>query len=314
MLLPSLLFSLLAALAMRAYARRNPASDPRFTLAILTLLVILPLLSLLPKLTLAVPAISTPSSAPASAFSLAPALWFAGFLVFSLRGLRDLRALRRWSRRARPADDLPAFRETLAELGVTRPIRLRFHPELDSPVVSGLTRPCIDLPESARSWPEQTLKMALLHELAHIQRRDLWMAALAHLACLLHWFNPAVWWLRRTMLTQCEFACDAHLLRKGADPRAYAHALCDVARSAAAPPLSLAMAGHAPLRERILFLSRGPGRRSLILPALILATATSAIAMSLVRFSPNVPLAPPTDGPEATETELRFTADPFPAD
>ena len=65
------------------------------------------------------------------------------------------------------------------------------------------------------------------------------MVTLAHFACVLHWFNPTVWWLRRTFLSQCEYACDAHLVKKGTDPRVYTNALCDVAQSASAHPLSL---------------------------------------------------------------------------
>ena len=152
--------------------------------------------------------------------------------------------------------------------------------------------------------------MALLHELGHIQRRDLWMASLAHLACLLHWFNPAVWWLRRTFLAQCEFACDAHLVQHGADPKTYAHALCDVAQSAAAPPLSLAMAGHVPLRERIICLSERQKRGSVLLSSLILLTASSAIAASLIRFVPQLNIAPLF--PKKSLRKINFAFKPIP--
>ena len=138
------------------------------------------------------------------------------------------------------------------------------------------------------------------------------MVTLAHFACVLHWFNPTVWWLRRTFLSQCEYACDAHLVKKGTDPRVYTNALCDVAQSASAPPLSLAMAGHVPLREHIIFLSRSRRRGSVILSGLILVTASSAIAMSMIRFVPKRSEAPflnPID-----EVELRFNADLFPQD
>jgi beta-lactamase regulating signal transducer with metallopeptidase domain len=141
------------------------------------------------------------------------------------------------------------------------------------------------------------------------------MALLAQVTCILHWFNPAVWWMRRTFLTQCEYACDAHLLKSGADPKAYALALYDVAQTASTPGLSLAMAGHAPLREGILFLSATRRRGSIILPAIVLITAGSAIAMRVVRFVPSMGGQPPEPPvPVMNETELRFTADPFPAD
>ncbi len=310
MLIPSLVFSLLAAFAMWVFVRRNPATDPRVTVAILALLLVLPLLSFLPKYSVTV-AGSTGSSASLNPWLLA-AIWTAGFLFFGLRGLIDVLSMQRWNRESKLANDLPAFQETLGELGISRRVDLRIHPRLTSPVVSGLIRPRIYLPESSTNWSPQTLKMALLHELGHVQRRDLWMATLAHAVCVLHWFNPAVWWLRRTFLSQCEYACDAHLVEKGADPKVYANALCDVAQSASAPPLSLAMAGHVPLRERIIFLSRGGRRGSVILSSLILLTASSAIAMSMIRFVPEraeLPIPAPMN-----EVELRFNADPFPGD
>ncbi|MEO1832782.1 MAG: M56 family metallopeptidase [Akkermansiaceae bacterium] len=308
MIVPSLVFSLLAAFAMWVFVRRNPATDPRVTVAILALLLILPLLNFLPKYSVSV------GGSLGTSTSLSPliltSIWTLGFLFFGLRGLLDVLSMQRWNRESRLANELPAFQETMCKLAISRRVDLRIHPRLTSPVVSGLIRPRIYLPESSAEWSPQTLRMALLHELGHVQRRDLWMATLAHIVCVLHWFNPSVWWLRRTFLSQCEYACDAHLVEKGTDPNIYANALCDVAQSAAAPPLSLAMAGHVPLRERIIFLSSGGRRGSAILSSLILVTASSAIAMSMVRFVPEravAPLLAPMD-----EVEIRFNADPFP--
>lgn len=72
MLIPSLAFSFLAALAMWIFVRRNPASDPRVTAAILAVLLILPLLNFLPKYSLAVEG-SSGTSAPLSP-SLLPSI------------------------------------------------------------------------------------------------------------------------------------------------------------------------------------------------------------------------------------------------
>ena len=310
MLLPSLVFSLFAALAMWIFVRRNPATDPRVTVAILALLLVLPLLNFLPKVAVAVSENGVTQNSHSS--WVLPAIWTIGFLLFGLRGLIDVLSMQRWNRESRLANDLAEFREMIADMGIRHRVDLCFHPRLASPIVSGLFRPRVYLPENATTWSTDTLKMALRHELGHVQRRDLWQATLAHFVCVLHWFNPAVWWLRRTFLTQCEYACDAHLLEKGTDPRVYANALCDVAQSAASPPLSLAMAGHVPLRERIIFLSNGQRRGSIILSGLILLTATCAIAMSIVRFVPE--RAAPRPAAAMEEVQLRFTADPFPAD
>ncbi|MDB4538232.1 M56 family metallopeptidase, partial [Akkermansiaceae bacterium] len=212
MLLPSLVFSLIAAGVLWFALRKNPAGSTSAPGLILALLLILPLLGFAPKFSVEV----TETTSPSKASLLIPYLWLAGFILFSLKGLRDLLAIQKWRRESTPTTDLALFQETLDQLKVRQKVSLHLQPQLNSPVVAGILRPTIYLPNSSANWSPETLRMALLHELGHIQRRDLWKASLAYLACLLHWFNPAVWWLRRTFLAQCEFACDAHLVQHGA--------------------------------------------------------------------------------------------------
>lgn len=307
MFLPSLIFSLLTASAFWLMTRRHPARDPRVIGTVLLLLILLPLLSFLPKVEVRLPEAEASLHAPTLASLLI--IWLIGFLIFGLKFCVDHLAMYRWRKQSITADLSRLLEETKTELSYKKDISLRLHPELDSPVVAGLFKPTIYLPESALQWNDNTLKMALLHELSHVQRHDLWMASLARAACLLHWFNPCVWWMRRTLLTQCEFACDTHLLRRGADPKVYALALCDVAESGTAPTLSMAMAGHIPLRQRIQHIVSPKSNRSLLLGGFVLLTSFSAVAMSLVQFVPQfIPAYP------ASEIELRLNASPFPGD
>ena len=168
------------------------------------------------------------------------------------------------------------------------------------------------------------MRMVLLHELGHVARRDLWTNLLAHFACLVHWFNPLVWWLRRRLIAQCEFACDAKVIEVGADPAHYATALCDVAEAGALPHAALAMAGRASLRqrvERVVRCQRSKG--SLLVGAALLLTVTASLAISVVRFAPS-PVATSSSGTSGAkesapvytpeEIHLRLTANPFPAD
>lgn len=158
----------------------------------MTLLLILPALSFFPKVTIAV------SSAPIGESSTSWLLlaWIAGALFFLVRKLSDFSALLRWKREASPCELGDLFEKSQRELGFQKPTQVRVHPEFSSPVVTGLISPTIFLPTTCHQWSESTLKMALLHELSHLQRRDLWMALLPDLACIVHWFNPAVWWMR----------------------------------------------------------------------------------------------------------------------
>lgn len=303
MFLSSFLFSLLTAPAIWIMTRRHPARDPRVVGAILFLLILLPALSLLPKVSVTLPNTEIgPSSTSWVLF-----LWLTGFSFFLFKALLDQAAMIRWRRRSSSLENTTLFEECSETLGFAKPVQVRLHPGLDSPVVAGLITPTIYLPESSNQWSEKTLRMALLHELSHVQRRDLWMATLAHLACLLHWFNPTVWWMRRTFLTQCEFACDSHLLSRGTDPKTYANALCDVAEASAHPTLALAMAGHVPLRQRIQHIASPQTKRSLVFSFFVLLTSVSAVAMSLVKFVPEI-----LPAYTQNEIELRFNASPFP--
>lgn len=305
MFLPSLLFSLLTAPAIWIMTRRHPARDPRVVAAILFLLILLPALSHLPKISVTLP--QAEIGTPAASWILLA--WLAGFSFFFLKALLDQAAMIRWRKCSTPLGNHALIDECRETLGFDQLVQIHIHPALNSPVVAGLVTPTIYLPESSDRWSEKTLRIALLHELSHVQRRDLWMATLAHLACLLHWFNPTVWWMRRTVLTQCEFACDSHLLSRGADPKTYAHALCDVAEASAHPPLALAMAGHVPLRQRIQHIGSPQTKRSPLFPFFVLVTSASAIAMSLVKFVPEI-----LPAYTLHEIELRFNASPFPGD
>ena len=49
---------------------------------------------------------------------------------------------------------------------------------------------------------------ALLHELIHYRRRDIWLKALAMLTVSVHWFNPVMWLMVRQVDRDIELACD----------------------------------------------------------------------------------------------------------
>ncbi len=92
------------------------------------------------------------------------------------------------------------------------------------PAVYGIVRPRIVLPHA---YDEQALTYILLHENAHIRRRDnLWRAVAFFLVCI-HWFNPLCWLFLKLLYTDMELACDEAVLAKcdKEQRKAYAHAL-----------------------------------------------------------------------------------------
>ena len=52
----------------------------------------------------------------------------------------------------------------------------------------------------------------LLHEVAHVRRRDTWVACLQLAAQILWWFHPLVWWMNREISRQQERSCDKEVV------------------------------------------------------------------------------------------------------
>ncbi|HEY1950475.1 MAG TPA: M56 family metallopeptidase [Bryobacteraceae bacterium] len=102
---------------------------------------------------------------------------------------------------------------------------------LNSPVTFGFREPVILLPQEAIHWDALSRQTVLLHELAHIRRRDwLWNCA-AQIAVAVFWFHPLVWVLYETLRREEELACDDDALLRGIPAAAYAGVLLEMTRN-----------------------------------------------------------------------------------
>ena len=72
----------------------------------------------------------------------------------------------------------------------------------------GISRPAILLPRVAQTWSPERLESILLHELAHVKRWDNLSNVVSQWACILHWYNPLVWWTAGKLKVERERACD----------------------------------------------------------------------------------------------------------
>lgn len=72
--------------------------------------------------------------------------------------------------------------------------------------------PVIALPAAAASWRARERRVVLLHELAHVVRRDAPRLLAARLACILHWPDPLAWRALGRLAVEHEIACDRRVL------------------------------------------------------------------------------------------------------
>jgi TonB family protein len=181
---------------------------------------------------------------PALLWAAAACLAFLPLVVAHLR-------LRPILRRAAPisdADWLTLLHSLTAQLGLTQVPLILIHPEPIMPMTFGLWRPRIVLPGDCHLWTPSRRGIVLLHELAHIKRRDLAMQCFARLIAAGWWFQPLCWSALRLLRRESERACDALVLASGVRPSEYAAELLAIAQSFSARP-SLSAAAIAMARE-----------------------------------------------------------------
>lgn len=113
---------------------------------------------------------------------------------------------------------------------VTGERRVFESPRVISPVVVGVLAPRVMVPSSWPRWGAGVREMVLLHERAHVTRRDPLVACLARVNRAVFWFHPVAWWMERHLKTVSEKACDEVVVRAVREPRLYAAMLVEMAR------------------------------------------------------------------------------------
>ena len=214
-------------------------------------------------------------------------VWAAGATLVLGRlvlGLIAVQVIARRTKDAATASWLPLARELAGNLSISR-IAFRQSDRAAMPVAFGVWQPTVLMPAAAQSWTQERLRIVLLHELAHVKRRDCLTHMLAQLACALYWFNPLAWVAARRVRAERERACDDLVLAAGTPGPDYADQLLEIARVMRAgrfPSIvagaSLAMAHRSQLEGRLMAILDPSVPRSGVSRMRTLAAATVAAA------------------------------------
>lgn len=151
------------------------------------------------------------------------AVWLAGAAAVLIWNgwshIRFLSYLRRWSDPVANWDAVQAYNALGDQLKLHRRPRLLVCRGLKVPMLAGLLRPAVLLPQGSMTGEE--LGCSLLHELTHYRRRDIWLKTLAMWVNTVYWFDPLMWYMVRLVERDTELACDEDALR-ALPPEAYA--------------------------------------------------------------------------------------------
>ena len=177
---------------------------------------------------------------------------FAGWLAF---GAMSVRRIISRSRELDSPDWTNPLWEVADRLELDKAPRLVRSEDAKMPFACGLLRPTIVLPAECDSWTLDRRRAVLLHELAHVRRRDLVGHTVGRFACALYWFHPLVWTAAKRLRSESERACDDLALTCGARASDYAEHLLDIVtgvRHHATPAVALAMARRKEFEGRML--------------------------------------------------------------
>ena len=215
-------------------------------------------------------------------------LWLSFFLLQVARIAWSFLYLRTVKRRSRPAPDAlcATFQCRVTACGIRRPVRLLVSEHIGIPMATGFRCPAVILPAPLLTqFRGRELDHVLLHELAHVARRDDWTNLVARALTAVVGLHPVAAWVLRQVARERELACDDWVVSRTGEARPYAASLArlfELCGTHRRMLLAAGMAGSAShLGERIeILLDRG--RQFTPRASLIRVALTAAALLALV--------------------------------
>ncbi len=199
-------------------------------------------------------AITITTTAPKEVFNIWPVLtlvWIGGallWLAYQLLKQNRFMVSMKQNSVAISHEFKDAIEASKQAVGLRRLPDIRLSENVSGPMVTGVSKPMILLPADFEiRFSADQRRFALIHEMAHIKRGDLWVAFIVLAVRALFWPNPLVHYAAHKLRVDQEAACDASVVARTGEEttHSYAETLVHAARSAGIKtnkaPLGLAL-------------------------------------------------------------------------
>jgi beta-lactamase regulating signal transducer with metallopeptidase domain len=170
---------------------------------------------------------------PSSVSTMLAWVWVFGALAHTAGTLAGLAALASDARRLPVARERAWRRHVMKArraLGLRTSVRVLYGHADAVPVCWGLLGGTIVVPSAAMTWSRRLRRAVVLHECAHLRRRDPLAMLAEQVVCAALWFHPAVWVIVARLRRERELACDEAVVSAGVAPDLYARLLLTLAR------------------------------------------------------------------------------------
>lgn len=181
--------------------------------------------------------------------------WLAGMVSFHVRSVAGWAMARRLDRSgtcAAPETWQRRIELLRARVAITKPVRLLETALTQTPVVVGWLRPAVVIPIGMLTgMPASQIEAILIHELAHIRRRDYLANLLQMVVEGFLFYHPAVWWISHVIRAERENCCDDFVVALNGNAHEYATALVALEENRRVPNQAALAATGGSLMKRV---------------------------------------------------------------
>gem|GEM_PF-1532763 len=226
---------------------------------------------------------------------LIPWFWLTGVILFAIyHGYRytlfNLKFKRSSFLLTNPviADILDSCK---SDMGIKRNISLYGSSSIGTPILSGIFKPVITMPDV--NFKPDEYRLIFTHELIHYKQRDIWYKMLALAVNAIHWFNPLAYIAVKNINEACEYACDEVVVYDMNDNerRYYGETILNLItlQTDKKMAMSTALCGIKKIERRLnmIMKSKRP-KKSIVIIAVVVALALTSVGVVASGFTGKV--------------------------